>query len=246
MKKLIVIFLLVMTSSAFATDRVGQDNITLLGDMLTRLWDELFPTTSTPYKNLDTTIATNLLNWAAENASTEIWCIQRDTAIIVVAGTERYALPSDFYEVPAGMAEFGVVAIPTGTVFETGMKLMNIGQKGQFRVIQSGSEIPSYYLIRKKELHIEPANNSGDTVRVYYAAYSNVLDTVGGADTTNINKEYIQYVILKAAEKYLKAVNWGNAQGYADSRLEIVQADLTKEERKLGITRRSVVEDMVR
>ena len=60
MKKLIVIFLLVMTSSAFATDRAGQDNITLLGDELTRLWDEVFPTTSTPYKNLDTTTATNL------------------------------------------------------------------------------------------------------------------------------------------------------------------------------------------
>lgn len=244
MKKLILILLLSMTISAFASDRAGRPNVTTGGDMLTQLFKEVFPNYNQPQKSLDTTTAFNFLNSSTLNASKVLKCVERDTVILMIADTEWYNLPSDFYEIPADMSEFGVVAIGKGTGFEIGMKLMSIFQIGAERPTASSDEIPTNYLIRKYQIHVEPANNSNDSVRVYYAAYSNVLDSV--QDTTNIDKQYIDYVILLAAEKFLRGANWGNMQSYANSRLLVVQANLAEEEKRLGITRRSIVEDMVR
>ena len=245
MKK-IVLLLLLLTGTSYSSDRVGQDNIVELSDMLTQLWDEILPATSTPYKQLDTTTATNLLNWSANNAAHELFAVERDTTIIIAANTYWYNLPSDFYKIPPDQAAFGAVAIDDADGLEYGMQQMNTGQIGLERLTGTTGEIPSRYLIRKHKVYIEPVNDAGDSVRLYYAAHANILDTVGGADTTNVDLEYIQYVILKAAEKYLQATNWGNKQDYANGRLAIVQAKLLMEEKRLGVTRQSGLEDIVK
>ncbi len=244
MKKLILIMILLLAVSVFASDRVGRPNVTTGSDMLTQLYKEVFPNYEQPQKSLDTTTALNLFNSSTMNASKMLYCVERDTIIIMVAGTEWYALPSDFYEVPAHLTQFGAVAIGGNTGEEIGMKLMSISQIGQERPTESSNEIPSHFLINKFMIHVEPVNNSNDSVRVYYAAYANVLDSV--QDTTNIDNQYIDYVVLLTAAKFLRGAMWGGVQSYANDRLAIIQFDLAEEEKRLGIIRRSIVEDMIR
>lgn len=247
MKKIILIPLLVgmLAMTGVTSDRAGRDNTTTGDDMLTQLYDEVFPTTNQPQKSLDTTTALNLLNSAALEASVDLYCVERDTVILMIAGTEWYNLPSDFYDVPLGNPVHGVVAVAGGTGDEeVGMKPMSLSQIGKQRPTSSSNEIPSQFLIRKFRIHVEPVNNSNDTVRVYYAAYASVLDSV--QDTTNIDKPYIHYVVLKAAEKFLEGANWGTAQAYATKRLAEVQKSLLLEEKRWGIIRQSVIEDMVK
>jgi len=235
MKKIIV-FILCLTALALGSDREGQSNVMVFGDMMTRFCAEILPMTSTPYKQIDSTTVIELLNSAALEASTDLFCVERDTTLVMVAGTMWYNLPSDFYDVPVNMAQFGVVSIGSGTSGETGMKTMSVSEMGLNLPMSSSNEIPTRYIIRKGQIYIEPVNNDGDTVRVYYAAYANLMVTdTSGTDTSNIDKSYMEYVILSAAAKYLTAANWVTADAYRASRLAIVQGNLAAEEKRLGI-----------
>jgi len=80
-------------------------------------------------------------------------------------------------------------------------------------------------------------------VKIYYAAYANNLDTL--TDTTNVDKQYIRYAILKSAEKFLRTRNWGNYQSFATERLGLVRDNIVREETRLGITRKSLMEKTV-
>jgi len=244
MKRYIIpLLLLLLISSAGATDRAGQANVTTGGDMLGQLYKELFPDVSTPYTILDTTTGLALISAATLDVSVDpgLNAVQRDTTIDVVTGTEWYALPSDFYEIPAGVPEFGVTAIPEDEALETGMEIMSVGAIGQYR---DDTGIPLHFLVRKNRLHIEPTNNTGDTVRVYYAAYSNVIDAV--TDTTNIDKRYINYVVLLSAEKYLQGVFSKGNQSFANNKLVYIASKQQEALRKLGVVDKAPIDKIIK
>lgn len=244
MKK-IVLFLLLLVSTVSAVDIEGRDNVNTLADMITGFYDKLFGgSISAGYQSVDTATVMSLLNSSALNTSVDLYCVQRDTTLTIAAETSWYDLPTDFYCLPPGHPDFGVTAMSADDGLEIGMKLISIDQIGANRLVTSGSEIPSKYLIRKNKIYIEPVNNDSDSVKIYYAAYANSLDTT--TDTTNLDNAYVQYAILGAVEEYLKAVNWGSAQSFAVERLKVIQAAKAKEEAKFNITRKSVIENLIK
>ncbi|GAG81154.1 unnamed protein product, partial [marine sediment metagenome] len=60
---------LLLVGSVSASDIQGRDNVTIGTDMLTQLYDEVFPSTSQPQKSLDTTSGLALLSSAGLDAS---------------------------------------------------------------------------------------------------------------------------------------------------------------------------------
>ena len=244
MKKIILLFMVLLVVPSYASDRLGQGNTTILSEMITQFYIETFGNAyGTPHKFADTTTVEYLLNTSSLDASTDLNCVERDTTIYTLTDSNWYDLPSDFYDVPANLSRFGVTVKSSSGTRENAMSLIAVDQIGTKSQSATAGEIGAWYCIRKGRIYIEPANNDSDAVKVYYAALANELDTA--TDTTNIDRKYIRYIVLKAAEKFLRTRNWGSYQSVASERLGIVQTELAREETLLGITRKSLMEKTV-
>ena len=232
MRKIVLVALmgLLMFQVSPAADVVGDSNLVLVSDMITEVYYEVAAYTTTPYKIADTTFVINRLNWGAKTVAQDFMAVERDTTITVVAGTENYAVPSDF------MAIRWVGAKPTGTNLETGMKLIAGNEVGAHR---DAKGIPRFYLENKRQIHVEPTNTSGDSIIVHYAAYSNVLDAT--TDSTNLDRTYETLIVLRASESILrgKQPQQGTIQ---KALLDDITARKVEEERKLGLQAQSELE----
>ena len=216
MKKIIVLLLL-LSGTAYGTDVTGQGKSmrAQTDSLIDRVYDVGFAFTSTPYKLADTTLVMQALSWSADKAAKRFY-IERDTSIVIVAGTEWYSLPSDFWKIPHFLPAFGVVSWgdDQGLGKAVGMQPMSINEVGLHRDLQG---IPQYYLVQKFKLHVEPANKSNDSVKVFYAARSNIMDTI--TDSTSVDWEYLDFIVYDAVMTLYGAVNWGDYQPFADARL---------------------------
>jgi hypothetical protein len=159
------------------------------------------------------------LSWSADRAAKRFY-IERDTTIVIVADTEWYNLPSDFWKIPHYLPAFGAVswADDQGVHTAERMQPMSVGEIGLHR---TSGDIPQYYLVQKFQLHVEPAITSNDSVRVFYAARSNVLDAL--TDSTSVDWEYLDFVVYDALVMIYGGINWGEDQAMADARLEEIK-----------------------
>ncbi|MHC4800360.1 MAG: phage adaptor protein [Planctomycetota bacterium] len=217
MKRLLPLLLIPLVSTAYGADIAGQNNSvrSQVDSLVDRVYDVGFAFTSQPYKLADTTSVIQALSWSADAAAKRFY-VQRDTTITVAADDEWYDLPSDFWKIPAYLPQFGVLAWgdDDGVNTAVGMKPISVSVIGGHRDDQG---IPQYYVVQKFQIHIEPANTSNDTVRVLYAARSNVLSAL--TDSTNVDWEYIDFIVYDALETIYRGINWGGSQAIADAKL---------------------------
>jgi hypothetical protein len=209
--------LVLLAPVSYGADIAGQNNSvrSQVDSLIDRVYDVGFAFTSQPHKLADTTLVIQALSWSADAAAKRFY-VQRDTTITIVAGTEWYALPSDFWAIPAWLPQFGVLAWgeDEGLGMAVGMKPISSGIIGLHR---DDTGIPQFYVVQKFQIHIEPTNTSNDTVRVLYAARSNILDTI--TDSTNVDWEYIDFIVYDALATIYGGINWGGMQAMADVRL---------------------------
>lgn len=214
---LVGLVIALLASTAYGADIAGQTNSvrSQVDSLVDRVYDAGFAFTSQSHKLADTTLVIQTLSWSADAAAKRFY-VQRDTTITVAAGTEWYALPSDFWAIPAHLPQFGVLAWGDGDGLGTavGMKPISASVIGTHR---DDTGIPQFYVVQKFQIHIEPANTSNDTVRVLYAARSNVLSAL--TDSTNVDWEYIDFIVYDALATLYGAINWGEMQPMADARL---------------------------
>ena len=212
-----LVVLMLLASIVFGADIAGQSNSvrSQVDSLVDRIYDVGFAFTSQPHKLADTTLVIQALSWSADAAAKRFY-VQRDTTITVVAGDEWYDLPSDCWAIPAYLPQFGVLAWgeDEGLGAAVGMEPIFVGTIGATR---DADAIPLYYAVQKFQIHIEPTNNSYDTVRVLYAARSNVLDAL--TDSTNVDWEYIDFIVYDALETLYRGINWGANQAVADAKL---------------------------
>jgi hypothetical protein len=192
----IAILLILLVGASFASDRAGQGNTITVGDLVTQLYNEMVNYTSS-------LIA---LENAGQATLNRFEACKRDTAIDMISGTETYSLPSDFLR-----ARYAT-AIEDGQKLEIVMKEMLPTQVGMYRDPEG---IPAKYFIHDvATIHIEPANNSGDTVRLYYVPNVAAMDSV--QDTTNIDRAFKDYLVIDAKERL-----WGGS-ATRDDKIAIV------------------------
>lgn len=198
--------LILLASTAYGADIAGQNNSvrSQADSLVDRVYDVGFGFTSTPRDLADTTLVLQALSWSADAAARRFF-VQRDTTITIVAGDEWYDLPSDFWAIPSYLPQFGVLTwgddMGLGTA--VGMEPISSGIIGKHR---DDTGIPKYYVVQKFQIHIEPANTSDDTVRVLYAARSNVLSAL--TDSTNVDWQYLDFVVYDALVTIYGSINW--------------------------------------
>jgi hypothetical protein len=239
----LLIALMLTPSLVLASDVAGRTNSTSVDSLVDWFYDKVAAYTSQPWMIWDTTLVIQSYDRNSLSVSKDFYAVERDTTITVTANTEWYALPSDFLAIPYYLPQFGCVSWgdDDGIQAANGMQPTSIRQVGSHRDAEG---IPLYYLVQKFQLHIEPANTTNDTVRVYYAATSNKLDAL--ADVTNIDLEYIDYLVLLTAEDLLRAVNAGNADAFMNKILAETQKERTEEEAKLIAREKSIIELMAK
>lgn len=230
----IMLVLILTPLWSFGTDIQGQDNTVILGDYITGVFDEVagFVTLTNAHQVVDSARVIRNINKARKNCANkyEFRAIQRDTTIVVVAGTESYALPSDFNRVK------WVAAISKNTGVEVSMIP---GKEDAFGKNRPTSGLPKKYLVYKRNIIITPAINANDSVVVHYLANSNTLSIA--ADTCNIDKEYEEYVILTASKSILRGMKIGSIE-YDNKTLEELATAIKKEEERLIRASKSVFE----
>jgi hypothetical protein len=102
------------------------------------------------------------------------------------------------------------------------MKEMSSGQVGLYRDAEG---IPANYFIDDDtKIHIEPANNTGDTVHVYYVPNGAAIDSV--QDILNIDRKFLNYMMLDTTERLWRGSAVGNEKMAAvvNKRLEEIKA----------------------
>jgi len=236
----IMILLVLLNGTALASDLQGLSNLILVSDLFDQIYNENANYTSSPEKIWDTTSVFTALSNAAQATVDRFDACKRDTTINMVATDERYDLPSDFLRIRF------VTAIGKATPYEITMKEISENQIGFHRDPEG---IPSkYYVYDNTEIHLEPANTTGDTVRVYYVPNAAVFDSV--LDTTNIDRAYKNYLILDASERLWRGSSMARegVMQLVERRLvelkELKEAEATRlEARNVG---RSIIEDMVK
>lgn len=192
MKK-ILLFLLILTVSILASDRVGQDRYMTLTDLLNEFYDEISLFTTAKHRIVDSTSAIRILNNTSNNYAVLHKLVERDTTIVIVADTEKYSLPSDCSEIESA------TSISGGTGNEEAMIQVSYGELGLHR---DATGTPAFFADRKGFIHVVPANTSNDSVVVYYFARSNVLSAL--TDTSNLDVDYKTMIVLAAAESALR------------------------------------------
>lgn len=231
--KILILMLMLCASSVQAEDIQGQTNTVVLGDYITNVYYEVagFVSIASAHRFADSTMVINRINSARENCANKFPAIQRDTIIVIVAGTQSYSLPSDFKRIEYASAIF------SGTGLEVDMKP---SKKDGFGANEDATGAPTYYRVFKRKIQISPVNNSNDSVIVHYIANSNVLSSPT-ADTCNIDKEYKEYIILTASESILrgKIPTMGE---FSKARLEDVVSKLKIEEDRLVRASKSIFE----
>lgn len=214
---LVGLVIALLASTVYGADIAGQINSvrTQADSLVDRVYDVGFAFTSQPHKLADTTLVLQALSWSADAAAKRFY-VQRDTTITVASGTEWYNLPSDFWAIPSYLPQFGVLAWGDGEGLgaAAGMQPISVGKIGAHR---DEKGIPQFYVVQKFQIHIEPTNTSNDTVRVLYAARSNVLSAL--TDSTNVDWEYLDFIVFDALVTIYGGINWGGMQPMADVRL---------------------------
>lgn len=216
---LVGLVIVLLASTIYGADIQGQNNSvrSQLDSLVDRVYDVGFGFTSQPHKLADTTLVIQAISWSADMAAKRFF-VQRDTTITMVAGTEWYTLPSDFWKIPAYLPQFGVLAWGDGEGLGTavGMKPISASKIGAHR---DDTGTPQFYVVQKFQIHIEPTNTSNDTVRVLYAARSNVLSVL--TDSTNVDWEYLDFVVYSALITIYGSINWqANYRATADANLK--------------------------
>ncbi len=228
---ILLMFMLCM-SSAQAEDIQGQSNIIILSDLVTNVYYEVagFVSIASAHRFADSTMVINRINSACEKCVNRFPAIQRDTTIAITSGTQSYALPSDFKRVRYASAIF------KGTGLEVDMKP---AKQDGFGANEDATGAPAYYRVHNRNIQVSPVNNTSDTVIVHYIANSNVLSAT--TDTSNIDKEYKEYVVLMASESILrgKAPSMGE---FGKARLEDVSSKLKNEQERLIRASKSIFE----
>ena len=196
----IIILLAILTGTAMAVDRAGQGNMVTVTEAVTQVYNEMANYTSSPEKGWDTTSVLRALEPAQQATCDRFDACKRDTTINVVTTIESYSLPSDFNRIRY------TAAIAKDTPYEIVMKEMLPTQKGLFRDAEG---IPAKYIVDDPtSIHVEPANTSGDTLRVYYVANGAAIDSV--QDTLNIDRPYLNYLVLDAMERLWRGSSTSN------------------------------------
>lgn len=230
----IMLVLILTPLWSFATDIPGQDNTVILSDYITGVFDEVagFVSLASADDVVDSARVIRRVNTARKNCANraEFMAVQRDTIIVVVLGTESYALPSDFNRIK------WVAAIARSTGIEVSMSLVKEDAFGKNR---SSSGIPKKYLVYNRNIKITPANNANDSIVVHYLANSNILSAT--TDTCNIDKNYEEYIILTASESILRGKRIG-ATEYYNKRLEELATAIEKEKERLIRASKSIFE----
>lgn len=194
-KALTVLLVLALVVPALTADIVGTNNIVTLGDLMTDVYAEIagFMASGSRYIYADSTLVINRINAACREIA-EAGKIERDTTVTVVAGTENYALPYDF------LMALWLSSKESGTDLEYGMDSIPGNMVGKHRADKG---IPRFWRVDKSRLHIEPANNDGDSIIVHYGAYANVMDST--ADTSNVDRSYRTAVASRASQMILQS-----------------------------------------
>lgn len=230
--KILVLMLILFVFPVQAEDIQGQTNTVVLGDYMTNVYYQVagFVSITSAHRFVDSTMLINRINSARENCANKFPAIQRDTIIVIVAGTQSYSLPSDFKRIEYASAIF------SGTGLEVDMKP---SKKDGFGANEDATGAPTYYRVFKREIQISPVNNSGDSVIVHYIANSNVLSA--NTDTCNVDKEYREYIVLKASESILQG-KMPTMGEFGKMRLEDVITKLKIEEDRLVRAGKSIFE----
>lgn len=230
-----IILVLILTPLwSFGADIQGQDNTVILSDYITGVFDEVagFVTLVNAHQVVDSARVIRNINKARKNCAnkSEFMAVQRDTIIVIVAGTESYALPSDFNRIR------WVAAISKNTGVEVSLIP---GKEDAYGKNRPTSGLAKKYLIFKRNIMIEPALNASDSIVVHYLANSNTLSA--GTDTCNIDKEYEEYVVLTASKSILRGMKIGSTE-YDNKTLEELATAIRKEEERLIRASKSVFE----
>jgi|GEM_PF-4398097 len=237
-KLLIFLILLIMASPATAIEMEGKPDSTIVNGLVSRVFDEGFRWCTDAERiswRIDTTYVIRILDYAAEQTQKKFY-IERDTFTVTVLGTYYYSLPSDFHDMPYERPEFGVTAIQKSSgQKEKGMRPMTVTQMDAY----SSEDQPQRYMIREDQIYIEPVVQSGDTIKIYYAARSNTLDAL--TDTTNISRDYLDYMVYLAIETIYRAILLRDpAQDFLQKQVADFTILRTKEEARLAERKRSL------
>lgn len=237
MKKLIVLLMLiVLPVMSYGEDIAGQNNTVILSDYITGVYNKISPVSiASAHRFFDSTRVIHFINVAREDCANTFQVPQRDTTILIVAGTEWYSLPSDFNRVRY------VASISNGTGEEVAMKMAD---KDYIGLARDDKGSPSLYLVDNRQIQIVPANNANDSVIVHYLARTNILSN--NTDTCNIDKEYKQYIALRASEEIYISKASGHAGAYATARAEAMAVLLGKEKERLDRSVRDIFDTMVK
>lgn len=201
MKKTILFTMLLAMCAMFwrpvmAADITGQDKYMILTDLLNEFYDEVALFTTAKHRVVDSTTAIRILNNTMNYYACLYNLIERDTVVLIVAGTEKYALPSDCHKIESA------TSIAGGSGDEEAMLQVSYQELGLHR---DATGTPAFFAERKSFIHIVPANTSNDSVLVYYHARSNVLSA--NTDTSNVDVDYKTLIVLRAAESTLRGKN---------------------------------------
>jgi hypothetical protein len=240
MRKILIILLLAVP--AFAVDREGQDNNTIVSELVTRVYDEGFHFASQAQviKWADTSFVIRSLNSAHEETAKKYY-IARDTVILTVSGTERYALPSDFHLLPYENPGYGVTHIKANTGKEVGLKPKTVNDIDMYNT----ADQPTVYNIRKQEIYVEPVTQSNDSILVYYCARSSVLSAL--TDTLNLDRDYLDYMIYMTMEKIYRSILFrGGGQAWAEKQLANFAILRQAEAGRLAIRQQSILEPLAK
>lgn len=238
MRKLTIFLILLMAVPAMALDRAGQGDTTIVSDLVTRIFDEGFHWASEAQaiKLVDTSYAIRTLSSSAEHTGNTYY-IERDTIILIVAGTELYNLPNDFNVIPYERPEFGVVSIVKGTGKEVGMKPIAIGEIDMYAT----ADQPTRFQVRKSQIYIQPIVQANDSIKVCYSARSNTLSAL--TDTLNIHREYMDYLVYHALETIFRSILLKEgAQEYMLKQLADFTILKEKEAVRLALRQQSILE----
>ena len=153
-KILIAVMLLLLAVPVSAVDRLGQDNATTTGDVLTEFYYEIAGFTSQPQQIVDSTFALNVISSSARDIANFFQCVERDTVIDLVQDQEKYALPSDFDGIRSVFAY-------DADGFEVGVSRIDAADFGMHR---DDEGITKFYRLDKFTLRLAPVHVTADSV----------------------------------------------------------------------------------
>lgn len=190
MKKVMLI-LLAIYSLSWGVDRVGVSDSITLGDFVHAIYEQYYAV-SIPSDIVDSATVRDMVNRVCRDVSEKMpdACVRKDT-IITTVKDNWYDLNSDCIDV-----NMVLVGIPDDSTWVPVAEI-DSGRIGYN--VSSKDEYPKSWWQYGNEIYLEPVNNSGDSVIIFYQARANNMssDTV----TTNITSKYFETVVAECVAR---------------------------------------------